>query len=230
MIVANPELQINGSGTAPPPDITTGLVHHWLFKDAEPVMADQGTGGISLNRVQPVSVSTGGGPGGQDCTNFTGGEYTNAGAAPINYHEMTHCMWFNNSIASTNTYFVHRGPSNNPAYYWLRYNAGNLEARIFNSAGSATRIAITSGITFNVATWYFIAVTNDASALKIYVDDIERASNSDVQGTLGTANAEIHIGRRWDAGGEHTGPMYSQRLYERILDAQTRAYIRSIES
>lgn len=205
-----------------PIDLKLNMVHAWDLNSGAATMNDR-VGSANASENGTVSTATGLGPNSQDVSQFggSGNNYEVSSFSPISYYTgFTYMQWIRMTTLQSNSFFAHRATGGNPAYLWVRYNAGNIEVRLFDSGQTVRRLAITSGVTFSANTWYFLTVTGDASDLKVYVDTVERATNSDALGTANTAATKLLLCDRFDgvSSGGHIGESMSAWLYSEVKD------------
>jgi len=111
--------------------------------------------------------------------------------------------------------------------FQIRLNAYSTpRIDVVTGNGVSTQTAYSNGLTFNTATWYFIAVAFTPSSVTIYFDGTDETSFGMVESGYDTNNP-VYIGCDTDLGEDSYSEFDDWRLYKRILSSTEITYLKN---
>lgn len=179
------------TGTGGAPTTTPGLEGSWAFEDLGEATTKDGSGhahhgslvgsGVTLTKSGKVGAAA----------SFSGGDgrISISGATALDFNSAaTIELWVKLSSTSTGAIVARQGSSGDGVR--IRTSAGNVQVAFTRPGGSAM---VTSDPNMLTNAWTHVAVVNDGSSLKLYLNG--KLHRSEAGGQLGNVSGNLYVGK-----------------------------------
>jgi len=188
-----------------------GLFAHWKFDEGSGTTATDSAGTNNGALIGPPTWTTGRIDG---ALSFDDGDYVVAApVAPLASDTFSAQAWIrtDESAGLIIPFLTQIRSSDSYGFYFYIYN-DKPDVYIYDSSGSANA---NSTQTLNANQWYHVAVTNDGSDLKLYVDGLLKDSDSST-GLTGV-NENVYIGHDPVTSTYYMGLIDDVRIHDRAI-------------
>lgn len=190
-------------------NLQKGLVGHWKFdgnaKDSTPYARDGTVNGATLAPDRAGKANS--------AYSFDGTSSNITVAKPYNPTSgFTWSVWVYPTSSTEDG-----GIMGNGVYNYIRVMAGGtVLVELYQANASYTTVTANNALTIN--SWNLVTMTDDGSAITIYVNGQQAAQNTGIQGIAGTDYVSVFGYCRVDTNNYFLGSLDDARVYNRVIN------------